>query len=367
MRILQVSSAGSFGGGERHLADLINGLTRRGHEVFLAAPADSPLRGKTGLPPENIFPVKVRNTLDISAARQLAALIKNHRIEVAHAHVARDYFPVSLAARFAPDTKLVLTRHVLFPMKTLHRFALANVSRVIAVSSAVQKQLLEERVFAPEKIVTIANGIDTSHWAALSTAASHEDAQVEFRSSHGIPRDALLVGTVGELKKLKGQEDLLLAAEMILQRFPETHFVIVGKDNSGDGEYKSYLQHVVSAIGADGRVTWLDRVEDTAPLLRALDVFVSASHSESFGLAILEAMAAGCAIVATATGGATELLPKDRLVPIEDPLKMAEAVCRLLGDGAERIQNGEAGQKIALEKFGMEKMIDATEKLYLGL
>ncbi len=232
------------------MADLINGLAGRGHEVFLAAPADSPFRGKTGLPAENIFPVNVRSALDISAARQLAALIKTHRIEIVHAHVARDYFPVSLAARLgrlaqaAGGTKFVLTRHVLFPMKTLHRFALANVSRVIAVSKAVADQLTEERVFAPEKIVHIANGIDISHWRD----APHEDLRAGFRSSHGIPPGAPMVGAVGELKKLKGQEDLLLAAEMILQRFPETYFVIAGADNSGGG-YLKHLQGLAAVIG----------------------------------------------------------------------------------------------------------------------
>ncbi len=350
------------------MADLINGLTAQGHEVFLAAPADSPLQGKTNLPAENFLPVNVRNALDISATRQLASLIKAHGIEIVHAHLARDYFPVSLAvrmgrlARSAGGTKFVLTRHVLFPMKTLHRFALANVSRVIAVSNSVRKQLLEERIFAPEKIVTISNGIDIKHWRD----APREDLRTAFRSSHGIPPGAPLVGAVGELKKLKGQEDLLLAAEMILQRFPETYFVIAGAENSADG-YLKHLKDLAAAIGAADRFIWIDRVDDTGPLLHASDVFVSASHSESFGLAILEAMASGCAIVSTATEGAKELLGEAGLVPIGDPLKLADTVNLFLGDEDKRKENGRVNQEIAQENFALEKMIETTEKLYQDL
>lgn len=350
------------------MADLINGLTRRGHEVFLAAPKDSPLQGEKGkivLPPENILPVNVRSALDISATRQLAALIRTHGIEIVHAHLARDYFPVSLAARMARSAggaKFVLTRHVLFPMKTLHRFALANVSRAIAVSGAVADQMTEERIFPPEKIVTIPNGIDVSHWRD----APHEDLRAEFRSLHGIPRDVPLVGAVGELKKLKGQEDLLLAAEMILQSFPETYFVIAGADNSGSG-YLKHLKDLAAAIGAEDRFIWIERVDDTGPLLHAADVFVSASHSESFGLAILEAMASGCAIVSTDTEGAKELLGEKGLIPIGDPLKLANAVNLFLSDKEKRDENGRINQEIAQKNFALEKMIEATERLYQDL
>src|ERR1700755_1289374 len=164
MKILQVCSARWFGGGEKHLADLISGLRARGHEVFLAAPAGAPLLEKTDLPPENVSAVAVRNALDPGASLGLSRLIKKYEIDVIHAHLGRDYFPVALAARFAPRAKLVLTRHVLFPLKTIHRFALANVSRVIAVSAAVENELRAQNIFAAEKIVRIPHGVEIGHW-----------------------------------------------------------------------------------------------------------------------------------------------------------------------------------------------------------
>src|SRR5262245_44501280 len=139
MRILQISSAKSFGGGEKHLVDLIGGLAARGHEVYLAAPENSPLRERLAHIPAEYFPaIRVGHAFDITAARRLSRFVREHDIEIVHAHLARDYVPASLATRFAGAGKLVLTRHVLFPMKRLHRLVLSNVSRVIAVSRAVE-------------------------------------------------------------------------------------------------------------------------------------------------------------------------------------------------------------------------------------
>jgi glycosyltransferase involved in cell wall biosynthesis len=358
MRILQISSAKSFGGGEKHLVDLIGGLTEKGHEVFLAAPLNSPLLKR--LPAGVTFlPVRIGGALGILAARQIAKSIREKNIDIVHAHAARDYLPASLAVRFARSAKLVLTRHVLFPMKSLQKLALANVSKVIAVSDAVERQLHEQGIFPAEKIVTVPNGIDISHFSAA-------DENEDIRARYNIPSEAFLIGAVGELKKLKGQEDLILAAEIILQKFPGIFFLINGKDNSGMG-YKLHLQNLAAAIGAAERFIWLDWVEDPAPLLQALDIFVSPSHSESFGLAILEAMAAGRAVVATETGGAKELLGSTALVPVEDPVKLASAVCRLLENKTEREDLGRKLQARAREYFALEKMLDRTEKLYLEL
>jgi glycosyltransferase involved in cell wall biosynthesis len=115
------------------------------------------------------------------------------------------------------------------------------------------------------------------------------------------------------------------------------------------------------------RFTWLDWTEDTASLLAALDVFVSASHTESFGLAILEAMAIGCAIVATGTEGANELLQSGvsgKIVSMKDPARLADAVGALLSDENLRQTFGVNAQARAKEKFGLDRMIGETEIVY---
>src|SRR5687768_11510615 len=114
MRILQVSSARAFGGGERHLADLARGLHGRGHELFVALAEGSPLRGRLSFLPEgNVFTLPLRNALDLPGALGLSRLAREKEVDVVHAHVARDYTLASFAARRNARARLVITRHVL--------------------------------------------------------------------------------------------------------------------------------------------------------------------------------------------------------------------------------------------------------------
>ncbi|MCA1589135.1 MAG: glycosyltransferase, partial [Acidobacteria bacterium] len=94
MRILHVSSARYFGGGERHLVDLTRGLHRRGHEVFVALrPTNEWQTRLSFLPPENIFHVSIRNSFGVLSAMRIAEFVRDNRIDIIHAHVARDYIP----------------------------------------------------------------------------------------------------------------------------------------------------------------------------------------------------------------------------------------------------------------------------------
>lgn len=365
MRILQISSARTFGGGEKHFVDLCRGLARRGHEVLVALRPTSKWQEKLDfVPPENFLRVSIRNSFGVFSAQRIAEFARENNIEIIHAHVARDYLPASLACRIAKAPKLVLTRHVLFPMKPFHRLALKNVSRVIAVSDAAEINL--EQIFPKEKIVVIPNGIEIEKWSD----AVHENLRREFRSAHNISFDASLIGTVGELKLLKGQRDFVLAAKIIAEKLADAHFVVVGRDNSFNQSFRNELKRLVKIFNLENRFLWLDWVEETAPLLHALDVFVSASHSESFGLAILEAMASGAAIVAAATEGAKEILRDGEtglLAPVQAPLDLAEAISRFLRDENLRQTCGKKAREFAGENFSLERMIEETEKVYRQL
>ena len=136
MKILQICSARQLGGGEKHLADLANGLARRGHEVYAAVAPWSPLVAElSSLPKQNIVELPMRNSLNVASALKLARLVRQHEIEIIHAHVARDYPLAALAARRA-GARLVLTRHVLFPLNRIHKVTLRRTSRVIEIGRA---------------------------------------------------------------------------------------------------------------------------------------------------------------------------------------------------------------------------------------
>jgi len=359
VRILQISSAKIFGGGERHLVDLCRGLVNRGLEAFVALrPTNEWQERLDFIPTERFLHVSIRNSFGMFSAKRIARFIENERIDIVHAHVARDYLAASVAVRSAKHAELILTRHVVFPMKPFHRFALRNVRAAIAVSPQVAEQL--RKIFSEEKVHTILNGIDFSSGHDNSGAAGSE-----FRGLHNIPPDAQLVVTLGELKLLKGQRDFVLAAHEILKLFPDCRFVVAGKDNSLDKHFRRELKRLVRVLGHEENFIWLDWLEDISPLLSAADIFVSPSHSESFGLAILDAMAAGTPVVATATDGANELIRDERaLVPVKDPVALAETICVYLENHTTRIEHGKNLQAAAWERYDLNRMVDATEKVY---
>ena len=177
----------------------------------------------------------------------------------------------------------------------------------------------------------------------------------------------MLVGTVGELTLLKGQEEFLRAAVQVLKESPTAYFIIAGIDHSPGKEHRARIQRLIEELDLAERVRLVGWLEDLAQLYCALDVFVSSSHTESFGLALAEAMATGTPVVATETEGARELIQSGEtglLVPIGDVDKLAESALQLLNDREWRVRLGTEAQKDASVRFSVERMIDETEEIY---
>ena len=353
MRILQLSSASHFGGGERHFVDLTNGLIRKGHDVFIAIADQSPvLPALQNVPETRILRLSFRKPLDAASAWRLRRFARDHKIEILHAHMARDYPMAALAAGNAKYPRLILTRHVLFPMGRLHRVTRRRVARVIAVSEAVAESLRGQRIFDEDQIVVVRHGIDLGRLV---------------RATRRTEGDVLRVGMLGELSPIKGQIDFVRAAAIIARDRAEVEFVIAGRDHSTDGSYGRELKQLVEANGLNARVRVVESEIDVPDFLGRLDVFVSASHSEAFGLAIVEAMAAGVPVVATATEGAYEIIAdgvSGRLVPVGDVQQLATRISELLREGEQREKLTTAARQAAKDKFTMDRMIAETEEVY---
>ena len=363
MKILQISSAQSIGGGERHLVDLANGLATRGHDLYAALRPDSPLMGELPKLGRNISTLPLRNALDAPSARKLARLVRQREIQIVHAHMARDYPLAAYAARRNPRAKLIVTRHVLFPLNRLHRLVLSQAARVIAVSEAVARAIRAQGLVPAERVVVVPNGIDIDRFAQ---ARARFDARA-FRRRWNIPGSHLLVGSVGEIRPLKGHEDFLRAAAVIIRHFPKTHFLIAGVDASRSGENLRALERLIADLDLTQHVRLFGWLDDLPSFYGALDVFVSASHTESFGLAIAEALASGTPVVATRTEGAEEILSPEEsgsLVPVGDVEALAMAVTALLENPDQSRRIATLGTEIARRRFSVTRMVEETEQLY---
>ena len=350
MRILQVYSVTTFGGGERHLADLSRALTDLGHEVFAALVPDSPLSAELAFLNKRTFALSRLNYLKNLTG--LAAFIRAHDIEIIHAHAARDYHLAALAVR-ASRGRLVLTRHTLFPLKGINKPLLRNVGRVIAVSKAVAESLRQNGVIESSKITVVHNGIDVDRF----------DGSI---AAHGGDVPAL-VGTVGHLAPIKGHDVFVRAAAILSARRRGVQFVVIGEDKSPQMSYRKSLESLVVELGLSEVVAMPGWRDDIPAALSSLTLFVSAARSEPFGLAIVEAMAAGLPVVAAASEGALEIIEdgvSGKLVPADDPEALAQAINDLLDDPHERSRLGRNALLAARERYSLQRMARDTERVY---
>lgn len=359
LNILQVCSAREIGGGERHLVDLTKSLAARGHSVYLALIPNSPLISELSfLPTHQILEVPLRNSMDVSSAMHLARFAREQSIDIIHSHVARDYPLAAFASARAGNIPYVLTRHVLFPLKRVQRLILRRASRIIAVSRSVAASLHEQQVFDADKIVTIPNGINIGRFAET---AQHRTTDKDVRK--------LVVGMVGHLAPIKGQENFVRAAAIVAAERTDVDFVIAGEDKARTGEHRAAIESLIARLNLNKRIQLRGWLDDVRGLLASLDLFVSPSRSEPFGLVIVEAMASGVPVVATMSEGAREIIEDGltgRLVPLEDPEALAQAIKALLADPAER-QRLRVNALNQVQLYSLERMVDATEQLYLDV
>lgn len=362
MRILQICSARELGGGEKHLADLANALARRGHDVFAALSLASPLLGElTVVPARNILELPMRSALGVGSALKVAQFARENRIDIIHAHVARDYPLAALTASRSGDIPLVLTRHVLFPLKKIHRLTLRRVARVIAVSQAVAESVRAQAIFDERKLTVIHNGIDVEKFNRK------REERLSAETASGEKRKRPRVGMIGHLAPIKGHEDFIRAAAIVCARRDDVEFIIAGEDKSRTGENRLTIEKLIEESSLSQRVRLLGWVDDVANLLPTLDLFVSPSRSEPFGLSIIEAMAAGVPVIATSSEGAREIIEADKtgcLIPIFDTEALANAVSALLDDPKMRERLAANAFREVSERFSLDRMVEKTEQIY---
>lgn len=270
---------------------------------------------------------------------------------------ARFAAPVVVAS--VRDRGLYLSKMQLRVQRCVCRLA----DRVLVNADAVKQWLVKDG-FPASRITVIPNGVDLSRFVGTDNPA-------ELRRSLGVPEQAPLVGVVSRLHRLKGIEDFLDAAALIVAKHPQAHFLVIGQPSPVDNlAYLEELKARAQQLGIGERVNFTGLRADVPALLAALDVSVMPSLNEALSNVLLESMAAGAPVVATDVGGTTEALRDGHtglLIPPSNPTAMAAAIDRLLSDPSlARTFGGRARQAIA-DKFSLDRMVAATAVLYEDL
>lgn len=237
------------------------------------------------------------------------------------------------------------------------------VSRYVALSAHLESYLVERVGIAPDRVERICNGVDTARFAPGPAAARIDRPGTPFDTS-----ESVVVGTVGRLQAVKDQLTLVRAFSLARQAGEggrRLRLLI-----AGDGPLRAEVEAEIRAAGI-GDVTWLAGERSDVPeLMRALDVFALPSQAEGISNTILEAMASGLPVVATAVGGNAELVAEGEtgaLVPAQNPDAMARALLRYTEDAALRQAHGLAARKRVEQNFSIDGMVERYAALYEDL
>jgi len=363
--VLQLIDGLKIGGAEILLRELSMGLIRRGYRVSIGYSSSGPLVQELtalGLPLTRL-PRLMR--IDPILFFGMISLIRRESPQIVHTHLFKSDFHGRLAARIAGVPVVVSTLHSVDRWaqgRSLGRsygWTARFADRVIAVSEDVRRFHATYTGVPDEKLVTIENGVDIGRFAGLESAGR------AVRKELGFDKSDLVLGVIGRLTPPKDHFTFLKAAALILQKAPQTRFLIVG-----DGPLRTALELQTQKIGLGKALVFTGLRKDIPAVLAALDVLVFSSLWEGLPIALLEGMAAARPVVATAVGGIPEVVVPDKsafLVPPGDAVALSQACLRLAADSVTRHSMGQAGLERVVARYGIDAMIDRTAELYAKL
>jgi L-malate glycosyltransferase len=312
---------------------------------------------------------KVTTFRSVAAIRQQARLARHivrRRIQIVHAYnFYGNVFAVPPARLVAPVVIASIRdcAPYLTPMqKRVQRYVCQFADCVLVNAEAVKTWLIDEGYDA-SKIVVIRNGVELTRFR---DRADRELVRRDLRVPDGIP----LVAIVSRLARLKGLEQVIEAAVILKAADRDARFLIVGETAPSQRAYLDELMRLADRHGVADRVVFTGLRSDVPALLSAADVSVMPSLNEALSNVLLESMAAGAPTVATRVGGTPEALidgATGLLVPPGEAQPLAAAICRLLDDRPLAAHLGSAARRFIEDHFSVERMVSATEQLYLDL
>lgn len=356
MRVLQLVSSSGFYGAERMVNLLASSLNQAGEQVYLGLfNADGASCAQVVREADQhqipVWNLRCRGRWDWRAVHDLANFLKINHIDVLHTHGYKANIYGFLAARLA-GCAIVATCHnwtkrtaALQKYAALDQIFLRWFDTVIAVSQGIVTELRHNRV---RRIRVIANGIDV--------------AKFQGSGNHSKPNQPVVIGCLSRLSKEKGVDVLLWALPRILDRYPNLHCCV-----AGEGPERERLEVLAAKLGVADSFHMPGFCDDTADFLKLCTVVAQPSRMEAMPLAILEAMAAGKAIVASAVGEIPRLLEDGHaglLVPPDSPEKLAEAILTLLQDEALRQSLERRAAQKAVSQFDVATMTAEYQKVY---
>ncbi len=352
MRIMEIVSGTGVNGAVINCLEIAKALHVRGHQVTMLTRPNAWVGKRAAAAGIEVLQSHLKRYP--SELKRVADDIRKRQIDVVHTHMSSANFFGVILRRILGIRNVVASAH----NRYFQLHWMFN-DRVIAVSEATRKFHCRYNGVAKSRIDVVHNFIDQKRFQDLDPRERND-----IRNEFGFSPEHRLIGIIGDVIPRKGLIHLVRALPEIVHRVPNVQIVCGGKPNK---KYQMRVKAEAENLGVDDYITWLGLRDDVARILAMLDVYALPSLEENLPLSILEAMACGIPVVASAVGGIPECVLDGTtgfLVPPANPKKLGESISTVLCQPQLAQSMGHASSRRVQDQFSIGSQVEKIETIF---
>ncbi len=342
----------------------IHQLKKRGHEVELLCYRNSRIHTQAAEEGIVVHPIKAKGYFHPVVSWRLARLISEGEFDLIHTQASKDLWVLVPAKKLSlTGIPLLMTKQVgsfIVKKDFLHKFIYRNVNYALAISEVIKQNLLDTCPLKESQILLLHNGIDTQKFnPALFNP-------VEARTEFGFTENDVVIGMMARFSPGKGHEEFLKAMAILERKYPGVKGLVVGEASRGEDAYANSIKQLATDLNLRS-ILFAGFRKDTARVFSAMDIFAFPSHSEAFGISLVEAMSMGVPSVCTNSDGVLDITVDGEtgyLFQKQNEKDLAEKLEMLIVSPEKRKQFGENARKRAEAHFDLEYLTEKVIAIY---
>lgn len=364
MKIFYSCLSKSWGGMEMFTLTAVKQLIRRNNEVKLLCIRDSRIHVEASSAGILTHPIEYHGYFNPFEIIKCGLTIRKEAFDLIHTQASKDLWLLVPALKlFQLNVPLFFTKQVgsfIEKKDFLHNKIYKRVNKAFAISNVIKKNLLETTALTDDKIILLHNGADTEMFDPGKV--NRKRVRNELKISH----DEIVIGMLARFSPGKGHEEFLNAAKLLNEKNDKLLFLIVGEASHGEDDYANRIKQLAAQLQIQN-IIFTGFRSDTPEVLAAMDIFVFPSHSEAFGIALVEAMAMAIPSVCSNSDGVLDIAIDEEtsfLFENKNADDLAEKIQTLISNSGLRMKMGLQSRRRAVNNFDLNILTERVISFY---
>ncbi len=367
--ILYINFSGGWGGLEIFSYELFMRMSRAGYNIYFAVRSGEMLSTKltTAENPANIIEFSNVSAFNISNYFRLKKIIQKNNIQIIHTFKSSDIRFSVISSKFLGLKNIRIIHHLqMLPTKprldTAHRLIYKHLDKLCVITEQMKQAVKQYWPVRENIIETVYHCID------IEKFEKNKPHITAIRKKYGLPLQKKIIGIAGQVTEGKGQHILLEAFKKLCKKRNDIFLVIAGAAPKGEENYYKMLENFIKENNLADKAVMLGYCDNIPELMVCFDIFAFASRNETFGLVLIEAMAAGCITIGVNAGGVPEIITdllNGFLYPPFDACALKSVIEKILEFDDQQLNEIRANAyKILTEKFSVCRFTEQMKKIY---